>query len=102
MKIGKVQRVLLLEAADDLTCIAVPGLTRSKRNGRHIAARTLVGNGMAVKFRWSGRDALHRWRRELVAIELTDKGRAVVATFRRQLERGTRMRWSRFEAYATA
>jgi hypothetical protein len=91
------RRKLLIELELAISVqVALPNLTRDQITVRRRAAHALAGLGLVETFKAHGTNSWGSRCPGMVHARLTDKGRKVLDTFRRDFELGRQTRWSKF------
>lgn len=93
-RLGKFQRILILEACEGAALIALGSLPVADQRRRHRAAAALVRRGLAVVVSLGAENAAGAWR-QMRHLELTSAGHDVCRAFRRELEDCREIRWNK-------
>jgi hypothetical protein len=94
-RLGRRSRELLAEATAGTTQVAQWTFTEVALQARRRAAHALARMGLVVLTKLPGLDAVGSRQKRLLHLDLTDLGRRVVETFRRELAEGRQIRWGK-------
>ena len=101
-RLGAVRRWILREVACHPVQISKGAPTRSAQELRRRAAKALAALGLIEVYKTHGYNSWGSRCPGILHCRITDRGRAVIYTYRREIETGRPIRWARFEAHAAA